>query len=228
MKAVLRGLWKAAPWLLATAVVSLLAQQARQMDWAQVGAALRSIPLWMLAAAAALSLLSHALVSGFDLISRRIARHRLPRIRTAWVAAISYAFNLSFGAIVGGMGMRLRLYTRLGLPGSTVAQVIAMSMLTNWLGYGLLTGVVLVLWPPTLPASWPVSAQALQWGGAGMTALAVAYLLACAFARRRVVAWRGPPLRTAQRPPGAAASGAVKSELAADELSDLDLARGAG
>lgn len=191
MPAALRWLWKLAPWLLAAVVVVLLARQARSMDWAQVMAAVKAIPLGLLAGAAALAVLSHALFSSFDLISRAIVQHRIGWLRSAWVGAVCYAFNLSFGAIVGGMAMRLRLYTRLGLSAATAGQVIALSMLTNWLGYSLLTGVVLLVWPPTLPSSWPLSVHVLQVGGAVMTAIGLAYLLACGFARRRSYSLRG-------------------------------------
>lgn len=191
MGRVLRWLWKIAPWVLAVAVVVLLARQAQAMDWGQVLAALKAMPVRLLAAAAAVAVLSHALFGCFDLISRAIVRHRLGWLRTAWVGAVCYAFNLSFGAIVGGMAMRLRLYTRLGLAVPTAGRVIALSMLTNWLGYGLLAGVVMLVWPPTLPASWPLSAGVLQAAGVAMMALGLGYLLACAFARRRSYSVRG-------------------------------------
>ncbi len=67
-------------------------------------------------------------------------------------AAISYVFNLDFGALVGGMAMRLRMYTRQGLDTTVVTEVIALSLLTNWLGYLLVGGLVLLLAPPPLPA----------------------------------------------------------------------------
>ncbi|MDQ2780411.1 MAG: lysylphosphatidylglycerol synthase domain-containing protein [Pseudomonadota bacterium] len=191
MSAALRWLWKSAPWALTAVLVVLLARQARSRDWALVAAALKAISLASLAAAAALAVASHALFSTYDLISRAIVRHRLGRLRTAWVGAVCYAFNLSFGALVGGMAMRLRLYTRLGLPAATAGQVIALSMLTNWLGYGLLTGLVLLVWPPTLPAAWPVSVTVLQVCGVAMTLTALAYLLACGFARQRSYRFRG-------------------------------------
>lgn len=190
MRAVLGWLWKIAPWLLAAVVVMLVARQARAMDWAQVGTALQSISVAWLAAAAGLAVLSHLLVGSFDLISRHIVRHTLPLLRTAWVAAICYAFNLSFGAIVGGMATRLRLYTRLGLGAATAGQVIALSMLTNWLGYAWLSGVVLWVWPPVLPAGWPLSTLMLQLCATAAAALGVAYLLACTFASRRSYRWR--------------------------------------
>ena len=194
MATALRWLWKLAPWVLAAVVVVLLTQQARGMDWVQVLVALKSIPVAVLAAAAALAVLSHVLFSSFDLISRAIVQHRLSKRRTLWLAAICYAFNLSFGAIVGGVAMRLRLYTRFGISVGTAGQVIALSMVTNWLGYSLLTGVVLLAWPPALPASWPLSVGLLQACGVTLTALGLAYLLACCFARRRSYRFRGHSL----------------------------------
>lgn len=194
MKPLLHGLWKSAPWLLAATVLVLVGRQAVRMDWAEVGSALWSIPVTTLLLAAAVAAGSHLLVSSFDLVGRHQTRHGLPVPRTLLTAAISYAFNLNFGALVGGMAMRLRLYTRQGLKPATVAQVIGLSMLTNWLGYALLAGGVLLADPPPLPTNWPVGESGLRIVGGVLLAIGIGYLLACSLLRRREWSVRGHKL----------------------------------
>ncbi|MEO5735000.1 MAG: lysylphosphatidylglycerol synthase domain-containing protein [Rubrivivax sp.] len=195
MKTLLRRLLKVAPWLLAAAVLWLVGREASAMDWAAVGDALKSIPVPSLLLAAALAAASHLLVSSFDLIGRQQTRHGLSVPRTLLTAAISYAFNLNFGALVGGMAMRLRLYTRQGLQAATVAQVIGLSMLTNWLGYALLAGVVLLANPPPLPASWPLGERGLRIAGAVLLSIGIGYVLVCSLLRRREWCFRGQRLQ---------------------------------
>ena len=183
-----------APWALAALVLTLVARQARTVDWPAVGQALQALSITQLLTAAGLALLSYGLVASFDLIGRRLTAHTLPIPRTLGTAAICYAFNLNFGALVGGFGLRLRLYMRGGLSASTVAKIIAHSMVTNWLGYLWVAGAVLLWAPPRLPESWALSDMVLRAIGAAMVTLALAYLALCGWSRRRELGWRGHTL----------------------------------
>ena len=185
-----RRLLRLAPWVLAVLVLGLIGRQAATLDWAEVWQALRAESPRAIAIAVALSVASHALYSSFDLVSRAMLHHTLPVSRTALTAATSYAFNLNFGALVGGMALRLRMYVRQGIDAATAGQVIAWSLVTNWLGYALVGAVVLGLAPPPVPADWPLSRGALRFVGAVIGALGLAYLLACAVAKRREIRWR--------------------------------------
>jgi uncharacterized membrane protein YbhN (UPF0104 family) len=183
-----------APWALAALVLTLVARQARTVDWPEVWVALQALTLLQVLAAAGLALLSYGLVASFDLVGRRLTRHPLSAPRTLGIAAICYAFNLNFGALVGGFGLRLRLYMRGGLSAPTVAQVITHSMVTNWLGYLWVGGAVLLMAPPRLPESWALSALWLRAIGGVMVALALGYLALCAWSRQRELVWRGHTL----------------------------------
>ncbi len=183
-----------APWALAAIVLTLVARQARTVDWPEVWRALQALSLTQVLVAVGLAWVSHGLVASFDLIGRRLASHPLSVSRTLGTAAICYVFNLNFGALVGGFGMRLRLYLRAGLSASTVAKVIAHSMVTNWLGYLWVAGGVLLLAPPRLPAAWALSDLVLRAIGAAMLALALVYLALCAWSHRRELGWRGHTL----------------------------------
>jgi glycosyltransferase 2 family protein len=195
-------LLRAAPWVLAVVVLTLIARQARTLDWGAVLQAVQAQSPLRFAIATALAATSHLLYGSFDLLARRLLRHRLPVWRTMATAAISYVFNLNFGALVGGMAMRLRMYTRQGLEATVVAEVIALSLITNWLGYLLVGGLVLLLAPPPLPADWPVSRLGVQALGAAMLLGALGYGLACRAWPRRTLQWR--ELRVTLPGPGVA------------------------
>ncbi len=193
-----RGVWRRglhwvkriAPWALALLVLSLVAQQARAVEWPEVWTALQDLSATRLAVAVALAVVAYIVYAGFDLVGRHLTQHGLSVPRTLGTAAISYVFNLNFGALVGGFAMRLRLYTRRGLETSTVAKVIAHSMVTNWLGYLWLAGVVLLWSPPKLPGEWAQSDAVFRSVGVVMLALVGVYLVLCGWSRRRKLKWR--------------------------------------
>ena len=186
-----------APWALALLVLALLARQAGTVNWRDVGQALLQQSPAALALAAALALLSHALVSSYDLVARHETGHRLSAPRTLGIAAVCYAFNLNFGSLVGALAMKLRLYGRAGLKVQQVARIIVVAVVTNWLGYFTLGGLVLALAPPALPPQIELSPAAVRAIGAVMLAVAAAYLALCAFRHGRALRPAQPALRAA-------------------------------
>lgn len=183
-------------------VVGLLVNLARHVDWEEAWRSLSTLPASTLLAGAALAAASHLLYAGYDLIGRHQTGHQLPAWRVAWVGFISYAFNLNLGALVGGVAFRYKLYTQLGLKAETVTRVWVLSLLTNWLGYFVLAGVVLLWATPSLPPTWAVSATALPGLGVTLLLVAVAYLVLCGLRAGVSWQWRGkslrlPPLRVA-------------------------------
>lgn len=101
------------------------------------------------------------------------------------MAFVCYAFNLNFTTWVGGVALRYRLYGRLGLDNPTITRILTLGLLTNWVGYLQLAGSVFALGFGKLPGNWAVGADGLRMIGVLMVAVALAYLLACAFAKRR-------------------------------------------
>lgn len=166
-------------------VAYLLITHARSVEWDEVFAAMRRRPLKDLSIAALLTAASYALYSCFDLLGRYTTRHPLSVRQVLTVTFISYAFNLNFGALVGGVAFRYRLYSRLGLGAAIVTGVILQSMLTNWLGYLLVAGLGFWWWPISLPPGWKLDPFGLRVLGFVLFAVAIAYLLLCALARRR-------------------------------------------
>ena len=152
--------------------------------------------------AALLAVASHLLYSCFDLIGRRYTGHDLPTLTVMAVNFVSYAFNLCIGSLVGGVGFRYRLYSRLGLKKGVITRIVSMSMLTNWLGYKLLAGLLFIVYPLKLPPSWHMGNHGLQWVGAGLVLISLAYVVACVRLGDHVWTVRGhelylPPWRMA-------------------------------
>ncbi len=184
------------------AVTALLVRYARNLDWEDVLDSVRNTPGPALLAATLLAAASHLLYSCFDLIGRRYTGHALPTGTVMAVTFISYAFNLCIGSLVGGVGFRYRLYSRLGLGKGVITRVVSMSLLTNWLGYKLLAGLVFLLRPLELPPSWKMGNHGLQWLGVGLILISLAYIIACVRAGDHIWDVRGhelylPPWRMA-------------------------------
>ena len=199
-------------------VVILLADRARSIDWAAVGTALRSYQAPMLLQAVLLMMLGHLVFSAYDLIGRRYAGHHLPTRRVLAIAGVSYAFNLNLGAMLGGMGFRYRLYSRQGLGSRQILPVLALALATNWTGYLLVAGLVFVLFPPELPANWPIDVMALR--AAGLLLLALLALLTLAAKAASTSARRKTSTKCSSAPaPPEATSGTRQSARAADSCS---------
>jgi uncharacterized membrane protein YbhN (UPF0104 family) len=177
------------------AVLGLVANHARHVDWSAVGSALRAYSAGTLLAAAGFAVASHALYSGYDLIGRHETGHRLPARKVVGVAFTSYAFNLNLGALVGGVALRYRLYAQLGLNADLTTRILALSVLTNWLGYFCVAGGVFLLAPPAMPPGWELGTEGLRWVGAGLLLAAAAYLGVCFLSPRREWRLRGHALR---------------------------------
>ncbi len=172
-------------------VASLVVKEARRIDWQAVLVAGQQVPAGVLLAAVGLAAASHLLYSCFDLLGRYYTGHRLRARTVMTVTFVSYAFNLNLGSLVGAVALRYRLYGRLGLRYSVVTRVLALSMLTNWLGYVFLAGLLFSLSPPDLPPSWKLGSAGLRMLGVTLLFAALAYLGACAFSERRRFHFRG-------------------------------------
>jgi glycosyltransferase 2 family protein len=83
-----------------------------------------------------------------------------------------------------------------------ITRIVSMSMLTNWLGYKLLAGLLFLIHPLALPPNWHMGNHGLQWVGAVLVAISASYLIACWRMGDRTWNWRGhelylPPWRMA-------------------------------
>lgn len=169
----------------------VLVSIARELDWAQVRDAVRSLPLPALLLAACCSACCYMLYAGYEILA---ARHVGLGLRTPVVATIgfvSYACNLSLGAMLGALGVRLRLYGARDVAAADAARVIGFNLLTNWVGYLCVLGLALLVSWSEPPAAWRIGALPLRAVGIVLLGLAVAYVWACARATRRSFTLRG-------------------------------------
>jgi len=169
----------------------LLFMLLRNQDWGEVRQALTSYRSSVLLVALAVVACSFALFSSYDLLGRRYTGHDLPARRVLPLAFVCYAFNLNLSAWVGGVALRFRLYSRLGLETATITRILGFGLVTNWLGYLLVAGSLFALGFPALPAGLEIGTLGLRLIGMAMLAVAIAYLLACGFSRRREWQVRG-------------------------------------
>jgi len=166
----------------------LLFLLARNLDWNEVRQSLVAYKPSTLIIGLGLALCSYLTFASYDLLARAYTGHHLPARQVLPIAFVCYAFNLNFTTWVGGVALRYRLYGRLGLDTATITKILTLGLLTNWMGYMLLAGTVFALRLVKLPESWAVGVTGLQLIGFVLLGIALAYLLACGFAKRRT--WR--------------------------------------
>jgi len=191
--------------MLGMAVIAVLARLAVGIDWAAVGQGLAGMSPRLLLAATAVSLTSHLLYGCLELLSRRYTGHDLPTLQVLLIGTTSYAFNLSLGSVLGGLACRARLYTRQGLEGGRIARIFTFSLVSNWLGYLLLAGVVFTAAPPELPPAWglpELASGGMRCLGLALLGLTLLYLALCARHGGRALAirqhlWPVPHLKMA-------------------------------
>ncbi|MEK1904513.1 MAG: lysylphosphatidylglycerol synthase domain-containing protein [Pseudomonas sp.] len=162
----------------------------KNLDWQDVRHALQSFSLRTLLLCGAITALSYLIFSCYDLLGRAYTGHQLPARQVLPVAFVCYAFNLNISSWVGSIALRYRLYSRLGLKVATVTRVLSFSLVTNWVGYMLIAGLVFSLRLLDLPDNWKIGATGLQLCGFALLAAACTYLFACRFATRRAWSFR--------------------------------------
>lgn len=180
----------------------LLVRYARAIQWDRVFASLSDYRADELLLAAALAAASYLFYCSYDLTARHYTQHDLRTPRVMAVAFVSYVMSLNLGALIGGGGFRLRLYSHAGLTPARIVRVAAFSIFTNWLGYAVLAGLILLTGALPVPADWPVAPALLRAVGGMLVSLAIAYWIACALYHGRHLRLRGrvfhlPTLRMA-------------------------------
>jgi len=185
---------RAASFAFFALVLWLIARQARQIEWSEVLQSARDYPPAVLLTAAGLAAASYALYCSYDLLSRRYSGHSLSNRAVLATTFISYAFNLNFGSLIGGLAFRVRLYSQQGLEAAQISRIFGFTMLTNWVGYVALAGVLCVWQPIAPPEDWHIGRAALRGVGLLLLALPLVYLTLCATSRRRSLRVRGHEL----------------------------------
>jgi uncharacterized membrane protein YbhN (UPF0104 family) len=163
----------------------LLFMLVKHIDWVEVGTALREYDAKTLLMGAGIALASFLVFASYDLIGRSYTGHKLPASQVLPLAFVCYAFTLNLTAWVGGIALRFRLYSRLGLDAATITKILSMSLITNWLGYIILAGILFAFRLVDLPEEAKIGTAALQIIGLVLLAVAAIYFVACRFSKRR-------------------------------------------
>lgn len=183
-------------------VVALLVRYARTVDWGRVKESVMELPRPVLLQALGFALVSHFVYSLMDLVGHHYTGHHMRRREVMQVSFISYAFNLNLGSLVGGIGLRYRLYSNHDVRYGNITRIVTLALITNWIGFILLGGLVFTIAPPPLPPQFKLDGEELRMIGVVLLAVAVTYVGLCGLSRRRSWEVRGhevelPSLRLA-------------------------------
>lgn len=139
--------------LFAVALV-VLDRQLHDYTLAEVRARLHAIPPSSIWLAAGLTATSYGVLTLFDVLAIRHLDRHLPYPRVALTSFVAYVFSIDLGLnVFGSSAIRYRLYSMWGLSVADVGGIVAFTTLTYWVGLLSLGGVLLTLWPLTIPAA---------------------------------------------------------------------------
>ncbi len=130
--------------LLFFAALAVLRGEIRSLSWPSLMAGVMDTPRDRLLAAAALTLLNYAALTGYDLLAFAHIGRRLPRWRIAGTAFLAYAMSNTIGfAMLTGASLRYRFYSRWGVSAADLSRIILSYTVTFWLGLLVLGGASL-------------------------------------------------------------------------------------
>jgi len=134
-------------------------------------------------AAALLTALNYAVLTGYDLIAFLYIGKQLPRWRVAAASFIAYSISNSVGfSVVSGTSVRYRYYSRWGITLEDLSRIVFSNTVTFWLGLTALGGLSLALGPAPdgLSAIASSFSRPLGWI---LIAASLGYILATAIRR---------------------------------------------
>ncbi len=148
---------------------------------------LEEIPAGRLYPALGLTLLNYAVMTGYDSLALRYIRHPLSYGKIALASFTGYAFSNNVGlSMIAGASVRFRLYSLWGLSTLEIGKVVAFCVLTLWLGFLTLGGIVFALEPMALPEALHLPFASLRILGVVMLSVVTAVLLLSLLKKRRL------------------------------------------
>jgi len=166
---------------------------AREVSPGDVAGAFESLRPWQAGAALALTALSYAALTLYDVVALRMVGRPQPWRTAAFASFTSYALSHTLGlALLTGGSARLRIYGKAGVPAADVVRVVAIAGITFWGGLFTIASAAVMLDPRALPAA--VGAGWAQAAAAAMLLAASCVLAAGARGRRtlRLGRWALP------------------------------------
>lgn len=170
------GIFALALWVLHRAI--------GRFDAAEVMAATRAYPRWVLAAALVLALASYVALCGFDWLGLKHVGRRVPIGWAMLISFVSHAIshNAGFAVLTGG-SVRLRMYATFGLGVAEVAGVVTFAGLSFALGVATLASLAFLVDAARVAPLLRLAVPAVSGVGVAIAGLVILYLGWTAFAR---------------------------------------------
>lgn len=145
--ALLRGIWRPALGMaFFLAALWGLYQALEQHYYQEVAAAMRSLPARGMALGLALTVVSYMVLTLYDVVGFRSIPYSLPWPRICFASFIGYVLgNNGCNAATTGAVVRYWAYSSLHVPARQIAQVVVFCNAGFWLGYILVSALLLLL-----------------------------------------------------------------------------------
>lgn len=173
-------------------VLGLVISEARNVDWQKVLDSMAQYKATDLALVMLMVVGSYGLFMNYDRMAKSYTGHEVGLHKTLLIAFICYTFNFNFGSLIGSAGLRIKLYSQMGVKGPDIARIISFCVLSNWIGYLILTGILLTFHLVPLPNhQYNINNLALRGIGLALLITAIAYIVLCVRGGRSSLSIRG-------------------------------------
>ncbi|MCH6255280.1 bifunctional lysylphosphatidylglycerol flippase/synthetase MprF [Puniceicoccaceae bacterium K14] len=141
---------------------------------------MREIPLYASALAIVFTILSYAVMSGYDWLGQRYVGKKVSFLKTVLVSFYSYALSLNVGVSwLSGSAVRYRMYQSWGYEPGQIGKLIAFASASFWIGLAALSGVALLFSNLSLQGAYPIPDYLMKPVGLAIFVATIAYLIAC-------------------------------------------------
>ena len=189
----------------------ILHRELRAYHYADLSREIRELPAARVLLALALTALDYLVLTGYDALGLRYARHPLAHHRVVFASFTSYAVSNNLGfSLLTGASLRYRLYSRWEVPLGEIAKIVGFTATTIWLGVLAVGGIAFVVAPLETPEFLRLPITTLRPLGAVLLALLGLYFT-LSIAHRREFSIRG--VRFAIPGPGMALAQVAVSSL---------------
>jgi len=133
-----------------------LDQQLHHLRSSYILKSVASVPLSHIGIAVFFTILSYAVLTGYDYLATRHINHPLSYKQTARSSFISTSISYSTGFnFLTGSSLRYRLYSMYGLTFLEIWEIIVFCVSTFWVGFCFVAGLLFTFYPVRLPAYSP-------------------------------------------------------------------------
>lgn len=166
------------PYIILVIAMVLLYRELRHLRWEELSRALFSYS-WDRYAMALMLLVLHYLVwSGYDWISLRQMRLKVPYVQIFRTTAVAFPITNMVGySLITGFATRVKSYERYGVSYGRITQLILFNISTWWLGFLFLCGAFIIHAPEGKLLGFNI--QGTRFVGIGLLGIVAIYLAGC-------------------------------------------------